>query len=151
MPLPGTVRYNQLNPSGSQRFLHEDNPSSCRIICPNCGTYEQKSCQDGPTQVLSLTLIYSMSHQQAGKLSGQKGTFVRWLGLGQTPLGLTLTLALKDSPLPYCVLVYLYPVDPHPYSNVLPTQVRPCGFPRPNPASLLLQVATKASLRPGPA
>ena len=115
MPLPGTVRYNPHNPSEDQKFLYEDNLSLYKTMCPSCGISRQKSCHDGPTRELSLTLTYSMSHQQAGKLSGQKGTSVRLLGPGPTLPGLALTLAMKDSPLPYCVLVYLYPVNLHPY------------------------------------
>ena len=115
MPLPGTVRYNQLNPSGSQRFLYEDNLSLYRIICPSCGIYEPKSYLDGPTKVSRLTRIYFMSLPQGGKLSDLNVIFVRLLEPGPTLPGLTLTLAMQDWPLLYCILVYLYPVSLHPY------------------------------------
>ena len=115
MPLPGSVRYRLLNPSESQRFLYEDNLSLYRIICPSCGIYEPKSYLGDPTKVLSLTLIYFMSLQQAGRLSGLNVIFVRLLGPGPTLPGLTLTLAMQDWPLLYCILVYLYPVSLHPY------------------------------------
>ena len=115
MPLPGTVRYNQLNPSGSQRFLYEDNLSSYRIICPSCGIYEPKSYLDDPTKVSRLTHICFMSLPQGDRLSDLSVIFVRLLEPGPTLPGLTLTLAMQDWPLLYCILVYLYPVSLHPY------------------------------------
>ena len=151
MPLPGTVRYNQLNPSGSQRFLYEDNLSSCRITCLSCGISRQKSFPGSPIKGLSQTHIYSVFHPQVDKLSIQKGTSDQLLGPRPAPPGLALTLAMMNTPLLYCVLVYLYPFNPHPYSNPLCTKVKACGFLRPGPAWLRPQVVTRVSLRPGPA
>ena len=134
VPLPGTVRYNPHNPSEDQKFLYEDNLSLYKTMCPSCGISRQKSCHDGPTRELSQTHIYSVSHPQVDRLSAQKETSDQLLVPGPAPPGLALTLAMMNTPLLYCVLVYQYPFNPHPYSNILCTKVKVCGFLQPSPA-----------------